>query len=232
MRRRHVMGGVAGAAAVVGLNGRDAAKAAEAGFNKRLFAWTMANGMEAYTSAVQEEKDRAFDSFFTHLRETPASRKASASSPLRVLEVGVGAGANMAAFARSGLPNVDLVGIDPNPYMESYAEAAAEANNIPFQFTLGDVENLPLPDASVDAVVITLVLCSVPDQQRALKEIRRVLKPGGTFFFWEHVHADEKDQLLRFQQSVMSPLQQVVVSLLPLGIHPRHTKNTQNERRE
>ena len=64
------------------------------------------------------------------------------------------------------------------------------------------VDMLPLPDASVDAVVGTLVLCCVPDQRTALGEIRRVLRPGGQFVFLEHVAAEEHPKLLKWQHRI------------------------------
>jgi len=66
----------------------------------------------------------------------------------------------------------------------------------------GTAENLPLADASIDAVVSTLVLCSVRDLERVLREIVRVLKPGGEFVFIEHVAAPDGTRLRRIQRII------------------------------
>ncbi|XP_052174102.1 uncharacterized protein LOC127789274 isoform X1 [Diospyros lotus] len=77
------------------------------------------------------------------------------------------------------------------------------------EMTIMVAEALPLSDASVDAVVGSLVLCSVKDVDMALKEVRRVLKPGGLFIFVEHVAAKD-GTILRFVQGILTPLQQMV----------------------
>jgi ubiquinone/menaquinone biosynthesis C-methylase UbiE len=75
-------------------------------------------------------------------------------------------------------------------------------------------EDLPLDDASVDAVVVTLVLCTVPEPARALAEIQRVLAPGGRLLVLEHVRAE--DPRLARRQDLVRPLQQLVAR----GCHP------------
>ncbi|CDY07346.1 BnaA07g24250D [Brassica napus] len=80
-------------------------------------------------------------------------------------------------------------------------------------------EAIPLDDNSVDAVISTLVLCSVPDVKQTLQEIKRVLKPGGIFLFIEHVAAED-GTFFRHVQNVLDPLQQVVAD----GCHL--TRNT------
>lgn len=65
---------------------------------------------------------------------------------------------------------------------------------------IGYGEELPIEDNSMDAVVMTLVLCSVNDQQKCLKEIKRVLKPGGKFFYMEHIVDDQDAGLKLFQE--------------------------------
>jgi len=85
----------------------------------------------------------------------------------------------------------------------------------------GRAESLPFPDASFDAVVSTLVFCSVQDQARALTEVARVLRPGGKFLFVEHIWAGEKEHpVLHRVQGIMDPLQAFLVN----GCHlVRHT---------
>nr|XP_043606460.1 methyltransferase-like protein 7B isoform X2 [Erigeron canadensis] len=109
----------------------------------------------------------------------------------KVLELGIGTGPNLKYYsnASSGL---SVIGVDPNRKMEKYAQAAAEASGLPqtsFKFIHAVAEALPVSDASMDAVVGTLVLCSVKDVHQTLQEIKRVLKPGGLYIFVEHVAA-------------------------------------------
>ncbi|MBI2197452.1 MAG: class I SAM-dependent methyltransferase [Candidatus Rokubacteria bacterium] len=100
-----------------------------------------------------------------------------------VLEVGVGSGLNLALYA----PTVERVyGLDPSPELQRMARCRAERAGVPARFLIASAEAVPLPDRSVDTVVSTWTLCSIPDPARALAEIRRVLRPGGRFIFIEH----------------------------------------------
>ncbi|HEV8635333.1 MAG TPA: class I SAM-dependent methyltransferase [Chloroflexota bacterium] len=101
----------------------------------------------------------------------------------RVLEIGAGTGLSFPYYRR----DVQLVATEPGPYMLRRARRRAAALGLPVEFHAAPAEALPLPDASFDAVVCTLVLCTVADPVRALGEVRRVLKPEGTFRFIEHV---------------------------------------------
>jgi ubiquinone/menaquinone biosynthesis C-methylase UbiE len=101
-----------------------------------------------------------------------------------VAEVGAGHGLNFPLYP----PEVtEVVATEPEPTLRSQAEIAAENANVPIRVLAGVAEELPLEDESADAVVASLVLCSVPDQPRALAEIRRVLRPQGELRFYEHV---------------------------------------------
>ncbi len=102
----------------------------------------------------------------------------------RVLEVGVGTGLSFPHYP----PEVErLVAVEPEPTMRANAERAAREVALDVQLVEGTADALPAPDASVDAAVVSQVLCSVPDQARALAELRRVLRPGGELRFYEHV---------------------------------------------
>lgn len=112
----------------------------------------------------------------------------------RVLEVGVGTGANFPYYQ-----SVEhLVATDPDPFMLRRARKRARELGLTVQLSRCAAEALPFADAAFDTVVVTLVLCSVTDQARALAEVRRVLKPGGAFRFIEHVRAQD-DRVARFQ---------------------------------
>ena len=101
-----------------------------------------------------------------------------------VLEIGAGHGLNFPLYP----PEVaEVVAIEPEPTLRSQAETAAKSATVPIRVLAGVADELPLEDASADAAVASLVLCSVPDQQRALAEIRRVLRPQGELRFYEHV---------------------------------------------
>jgi ubiquinone/menaquinone biosynthesis C-methylase UbiE len=101
-----------------------------------------------------------------------------------VVEIGAGHGLNFPLYP----PEVtEVVAIEPEPTLRHQAETAAKSATIPVRVLAGVADALPLEDASVDAAVASLVLCSVPEQQRALAEIRRVLRPQGELRFYEHV---------------------------------------------
>lgn len=101
----------------------------------------------------------------------------------RVLELGVGVGANW-----KYLPDdCEYVGIEPDRFMLERARKHAQESGHSATLLAARAENLPLPDESFDAVLVTLTMCSVTSQPTALSEVMRVLKPGGQLLFLEHV---------------------------------------------
>ncbi|MBU6336203.1 MAG: methyltransferase domain-containing protein [Acidobacteria bacterium] len=106
-----------------------------------------------------------------------------------VLEVGAGTGLNLSAYPREGITR--LVCTEPSHAMARQIEAKASQAPVPPEVVEAPAARLPFPDASFDTVTGTLVFCEVPDQAAALAEIARVLRPGGSFCFLEHVRSDE-----------------------------------------
>jgi ubiquinone/menaquinone biosynthesis C-methylase UbiE len=107
----------------------------------------------------------------------------------RVIEVGAGAGSNFAHYPAS----VEAVlAVEPEPYLRRQARAAAARVPIRIEVIEGVADRLPAGDASFDGAVASLVLCSVPDQARALAELQRVLRPGGELRFYDHVRSDRR----------------------------------------
>ncbi len=104
-----------------------------------------------------------------------------------VVEIGAGSGAN---FRHYPTTVSRVLAVEPEPHLRKVAQEAAGNAPVPVEVTDGLAENLPISDGSADAVVCTLVLCSIPDQATALREIRRVLVPEGQFRFLEHVRAE------------------------------------------
>jgi ubiquinone/menaquinone biosynthesis C-methylase UbiE len=104
----------------------------------------------------------------------------------RVLELGCGAGINFVLYASTVS---EVIAVEPEPYLRRRAEQAAASANVSIKVVAGQADRLPLEDSSVDHVVCSLVLCSVPDQASALAELHRVLRPGGELHFYEHVVA-------------------------------------------
>jgi SAM-dependent methyltransferase len=104
----------------------------------------------------------------------------------RVLEVGAGNGLN---FAHYPATVTEVVAIEPEPTLRAIAEQAAAGAPVPITVHAGTADGLPLADGEMDAAVASLVLCSVPDQARALTELHRVLRPGAELRFYEHVIA-------------------------------------------
>jgi ubiquinone/menaquinone biosynthesis C-methylase UbiE len=127
-------------------------------------------------------------------------RELLASAHGNVLEVGAGTGANLPHYP-CDLRSLTLV--EPDRQMRS--RLAARSTDGLARVIEGRAEALPVPDASVDAVVATLVLCTVPDVPAGLAEIQRVLRPGGVLLLIEHVAAPEPSTTLRAQR-LLNPL--------------------------
>jgi ubiquinone/menaquinone biosynthesis C-methylase UbiE len=118
----------------------------------------------------------------------------------RGVELGAGNGRNFAHYP-AGV--TEVLAVEPEPYLrERAADAAADAP-VPVQVIEATDTPLPFDDGSFDFAVASLVLCSVPDQPRALAELRRVVKPGGELRFYEHVIPQKPLQarLFRFADS-------------------------------
>lgn len=114
----------------------------------------------------------------------------------RVLEIGAGTGANLPFY---GEDVERLVLTEPDPHMRAKLEDKAPAR-LGLETTGAAAERLPFEDGSFDAVVSTLVLCSVRSLEGSLAELSRVLAPGGSLIFLEHVAAEDRPRRLRWQR--------------------------------
>ena len=134
-------------------------------------------------------KDRIYDAFTAGLdRKGFGQRRDRQVAELRgdVLEVGAGTGLNLPRYRSADL----LVALEPHRTYSRRLRARAGAAHVPVEVVAGTAEELPFADESFDNVVTTLSLCSVGDLDVALAEIRRVLRPGGTLHFLEHVRGE------------------------------------------
>jgi Methylase involved in ubiquinone/menaquinone biosynthesis len=119
----------------------------------------------------------------------PYRKRALAAADGRVLEIGVGSGLNLRFYPTRVN---DIVGLEPAPRLAEMARQAAAGLSIPTTFIEAPAESIPLDSHSVDTVVTTWTLCSIPDVATALREMRRVLKPDGQLLFVEHGEAPEE----------------------------------------
>ena len=151
---------------------------------------------------VGRDKDRG---------EAELRRELVAGLAGRVAEVGAGNGINFEHYPSA----VDeLIAIEPEPRLRRAAAEAAPGAPVRTEVVDGMAAELPLDDGSLDAVVVAGVLCSVSDQDAALAEFRRVLRPGGELRFYEHVRS-RRAAFARFQDRV-----DLVWPLLMGGCHP------------
>jgi ubiquinone/menaquinone biosynthesis C-methylase UbiE len=122
-----------------------------------------------------------------------------------VLEVGFGSGLNLPHYPR-GVTKV--IGVDPSHTSARLARTRIAAAPFPVELIGLTAETIPVADASVDAIVSTFTLCTIPDVAGALLEMHRALRPGGRFHFVEHGHADDsgvarwQDRLNGVQQTL------------------------------
>lgn len=130
----------------------------------------------------------------------PIRQRVAGEARGRVLEVGAGTGANFPYYS----PGVDrVVATEPDPFMLRRAIPRARAARAPMSLCRAAAEALPFREGSFDTVVVTLVLCSVSDQAQGLAEARRVLRPGGSLRFLEHVRGEGR---LGRLQDLLTPL--------------------------
>ncbi len=151
------------------------------GLHARFLAWFMARKGGTYHAFVEARK-----------RDLLRGLEGT------LVEIGAGTGPNLQHLP----PGLHVVGVEPNPFMHRHFLSEAGRQGRSVSLIRGRTESLPFPDESIDAVLSTLVLCSVGETDRALGEIRRVLKPGGQFLFMEHVAAPEGSWLRRVQRFV------------------------------
>ena len=139
-----------------------------------------------------------------------------------VLEIGFGTGLNLAYYPESV---TKLTVIDPNQGMNRYAKKRIESSVIPVENKVLGGENLPMNDNSFDAVVSTWTLCSIPNIEKALSEIYRVLKPGKQFYFIEHGLSDETP--IQVWQNRLTPLQKIIADGCHLNRNMKQLLKTQ-----
>jgi len=155
------------------------------GWYYRVHAWALARGSATYEDAVAERKRKLFGDLHGN-----------------VLELGPGGGVNLSYYPT----DIHWIGIEPNPYNHPNIKKAAQRagiNDLEFRGLEGN--RLQAADNSIDAIVSTLVLCTIPDQEATLLEILRVLRPGGRFAFIEHVAAP-RGTFLRGVQGFVKPV--------------------------
>jgi SAM-dependent methyltransferase len=140
--------------------------------------------LATFLAANEDDEGRGFR------RETVAGLRG------RVIEIGSGSGPNFAHYPDT---ITELVAVEPEPNLRARAAEAARACDRPIRIVDAVADDLPFEDGSFDAAVAVLVLCSVPDQARALAELRRVVRPGGELRFYEHVLGTSK-RLTRLQR--------------------------------
>ncbi len=154
---------------------------ARTGLYKRFFAWLLWRLQNHYGDDIEIRKR----DLLRNVRGT-------------VVEIGAGAGANLGLYP----PDAQLLLVEPNAHMHGYLREEARRVGLTFEIREGAAERMNVADEAADFVVCTLALCSVDHPEAALREVVRVLKPGGAFLFLEHVAAPQGTRLRRWQRGL------------------------------
>ncbi|KAH3849287.1 putative methyltransferase-like protein 7A [Dreissena polymorpha] len=162
---------------------------------QKLFAWFM--------NKITKRTNRAFYKYKKKVFASVHNYQQAKNRDLSILEVGAGSAANLQFFP----VNTELTCLDPNTNFVGYIKSNLEKCNkvVSAEIVQGYAEDMPFKSDTFDVVVSTLVLCSVKDVEKSLREIKRVLKPGGMFVFLEHV-ADQPKTFIWYSQRFMNPL--------------------------
>jgi ubiquinone/menaquinone biosynthesis C-methylase UbiE len=160
----------------------------------RIYDATWGRGFSALYDRAFEASERA------GLREMRRDLLKGARG--RVLELGSGTGLNLELYPREGLDSLTLT--EPDPHMAKQLRRRAREVCPGADLLEAGAEDLPFEDDSFDTVVVTLVLCTVPDPAAALREIARVLRPNGQLLFLEHVRSHDPG-LAKWQDRLEKP---------------------------
>ena len=119
-----------------------------------------------------------------------------------ILEIGIGSGLNIPYYQKSKINKV--IGLDPSEQLCKMAKKTADDNNFSIDFLVNGAEEIELPSNSIDTILLTYTLCSIPEPNIALKEIMRVMKSDGRILFCEHGIAP--DEVVQKWQNRINPL--------------------------
>ncbi|MFE3453736.1 class I SAM-dependent methyltransferase [Nonomuraea sp. NPDC059194] len=134
-------------------------------------------------------------------RPTPQRERLLGGLTGRVLEIGAGDGVKITCYPADV---EEIVLVEGDPFLRAAAQLAADLVTTPVRVLDGGLTRLPVPDASCDAVVSSLVLCCSPSAIATLQEVRRVLRPGGELRFYEHQRPG--NQVIAVCENLVSPL--------------------------
>jgi ubiquinone/menaquinone biosynthesis C-methylase UbiE len=154
-----------------------------------------------FAAMYDAQMRRAEKAGLTEMREALVAQAAGT-----VLEIGAGTGANLGHYPSAV---TSLIVTEPDVFMLKRLERRVSTEAPTTMVLRAPAEDLPFEDRNFDSVVSTLVLCGVDDQPRALREIHRVLRPGGHFLFMEHVRAGDpkaakrQDRMNRFNRALV-----------------------------
>jgi SAM-dependent methyltransferase len=144
---------------------------------------------------------RAFDRYINHISRRHKTAAFDGIETRDIVELGAGVGANLAYLP----PGSHLIAVEPSLRMHDTLRQRAQDAGIDLTLVPHGAESVPLPDASVDEVICSLVLCTVADPARVLAEARRILRPGGRFRFVEHVAAPRWSPRRWLQRALRRP---------------------------
>jgi ubiquinone/menaquinone biosynthesis C-methylase UbiE len=145
-----------------------------------------------------------FDRFDRYINHASRAHKQAAFTGIgagTVVEIGAGAGANI-RYLPAG---TRLIAIEPNLRMHDRLRRRCQRAGINLTIVAGGAESIPLTDGSVDEVICSLVLCTVSDTDKVLAEVQRVLRPGGSFRFVEHVASPRRGLRRAVQRAIRRP---------------------------
>ena len=119
-----------------------------------------------------------------------------------VLEIGMGTGLNLPYYDKNNITNI--IGLDPSKESNKFAKELADKNNIDIEFLQSGAEEINLPDQSIDTILITYTLCTIPELRPSLNEIKRVMRNDGKVLFLEH--GKSPDKRVRKFQNFLNPV--------------------------